>query len=256
MRFLRDYITEFEGDPSGSRKQLAKLLQNLKATYDLHLSGRPIEAFEKLVEFYNWLGDAGNKRRFDINQNLARNLPGALMQDYLVHLALAACEHYPRLDVFSEVRVRFGHYPLWLAGEVEFKSPSEQSDIAIGYVVVGDDPRIPEEPWPRHPYFRLASDESVWPLVTINSKIRVSQSEFFDWLGREQLMTKGNPHCLSIQVALRKEMDSSIIEASQAADKFFLLGHGGERSVVPDKHALDRLIRSLDSHLAARMTHS
>jgi hypothetical protein len=69
--------------------------------------------------------------------------------------------------------------------------------------------------------------------VTVNTKIRVSQSEFFDWHGREQLMTKGNPHCLSIQVVLRREMDLAIVEAAQAGGKFFLLGEGGERNVVP-----------------------
>jgi len=90
-------------------------------------------------------------------------------------------------------------------------------------------------------------------IVTINSKIRVSQSEFFDWLGREQLMTKGNPHCLSVQVALRKEMDFSIVEAAQSIDKFFLIGEGGERNVVPNRDELNRFINVFREHVERRM---
>jgi hypothetical protein len=67
------------------------------------------------------------------------------------------------------------------------------------------------------------------------------------------LMTKGNPHCLSIQVALRKEMDYSIVEAAQASEKFFLLGSGSETNVVPDQSELDRLIHVVGEHMARRM---
>lgn len=83
------------------------------------------------------------------------------------------------------------------------------------------------------------------PLSTINSKIRISQSEFFDWLGRGQLMNRGNPHCLSVQIALRKEMDLTIVEASQASTKFFLFGDGGERSVILIEQNLSDLYKSL-----------
>lgn len=107
--------------------------------------------------------------------------------------------------------------------------------------------------WPPPVLTSIRPNCSVVPLITINSKIRVSQSEFFDWQGREELMTKGNPHCLSLQVAMRKEMDASIIEAAQAGDKFFLLGNGGERNVVPDQRELDRLIHVIREHLNRRM---
>lgn len=90
-------------------------------------------------------------------------------------------------------------------------------------------------------------------MITVNSKIRVSQSEFFDWLGRSQLMSKGNPHCLSIQVALRKEMDLNIVEVAQARTRFFLLGAGTEYNVVPSQTELDRLIETVSEHLEARM---
>jgi hypothetical protein len=93
------------------------------------------------------------------------------------------------------------------------------------------------------------------PLVTVNSKIRVSQSDFFDWLGREELMTKGNPHWLSVQVALRKEMDMSIVEAAQAGDEFFLLGTGGETTVIPNHLELERFRQKVNGHLEERMGH-
>jgi len=89
--------------------------------------------------------------------------------------------------------------------------------------------------------------------VTVNSKIRISQGEFFDWQGREQLMTKGNPHCLSVQAALRKEMDLDIVDAAQAVNKFFLLGEGGETSVTPNLDELDRLVDQISEHLTERM---
>jgi len=81
----------------------------------------------------------------------------------------------------------------------------------------------------------------------------VSQSEFFDWHGREQLMTKGNPNCFSAQVVLRKEMDMNIVEAAQAGEKFFLLGSGDERNVKPNVLELDRFNMAFMEHLSNKM---
>jgi hypothetical protein len=254
MLFLHDYIAQFRTAPPGPRRELAELLTQTKSAYDIFVEhGDPITAFEVFVERYNWLGI--NKAAYNISQNESRNLVGALMQDYLLHLVIKLCEPYPTLDVFTEVPVSFGRYPLWSAGQVQFSSPSEHSDLAVGCIIDAAGTIVPgAEPWPRQPYYRLPQGRSLFPLVTVNSKIRVSQSEFFDWLGREQLMTKGNPHCLSVQVALRKEMDMSIVQAAQAGDKFFLLGTGGERNVVPNRSELERFCHSVAEHLQERMT--
>ena len=252
MLFLHDYIAQFAKEKSAPRRELGQVLSRTKKTFDLFVGGNPPEAFEGLVDRYNWIGI--NKGAYGVSQNESRNLVGALMQDYLLHLALFLCEPYPTLDLFTEIRVSFGRYPLWSAGAVEFVNPSEHSDLAIGYLADAEGKALPGEgPWPRQPYYCLPVGRSVFPLVTMNSKIRVSQGEFFDWLGREQLMTKGNPHCLSIQVALRKEMDMDIVEAAQAGDKFFLLGEGGERDVVPNRPELGRLCKAVISHLTERM---
>jgi hypothetical protein len=210
--------------------------------------------FETFVSRYNWLGQKENKTRFGVTENLARNLPGAMMQDYLLNLAMVLTEPYPSLETFTEVRVAFGTYPIWRAGEIELVRPSERSDIAVGYRVRDGAVQKTAPVGKREPVYSLPPEESVAPIITINSKIRVSQSEFFDWHGREQLMTKGNPNCLSVQVVLRKEMDLSIVEAAQAGDKWFLLGAGGERNVVPDRSELNRLVHVISEHLADKMT--
>jgi hypothetical protein len=209
--------------------------------------------FNLVVDRYNWLGNSETKKTYDIGQNLARNLPGALLQDYLIHLMIRLCEPYPSLDVFSEVKVSFGRYALWKHGAVAYKTPSEKSDLAVGYLMENNEIKPPADPWPRQAYLKLAANQAVQPLITVNTKIRVSQSEFFDWLGREQLMTKGNPHCMSVQVALRKEMDYDIVEAAQATGKFFLLGSGGETTVTPDTDELLRFINTVGLHLTTRM---
>jgi hypothetical protein len=175
------------------------------------------------------------------------------MQDYLINLVIKLCESHPQLDVFTEVRVPFGTYPIWEGGEVSFKTPSERSDLAVGYLIEDEKIKISDETWPKQPFYKLRKNQTVLPLVTINSKIRISQSEFFDWLGRGQLMNRGNPHCLSVQVALRKEMDLTIVEASQASKKFFLLGDGGEGRVIPNRAELQRFIEVFTEHLKERM---
>jgi hypothetical protein len=252
MLFLHDYISQFENADLQPRRELGALLRQTKTAYDLFVEGDPVHAFEIFVERYNWLGL--NKATYGVKDNESRNLVGALMQDYLLHLVIKLCKPYPSLDVFTEVPVSFGRYPLWQAGEVRFSSPSERSDLAVGYILdLNGEPSPGLTPWPRQPYYRLPPGQSLFPLVTINSKIRVSQSEFFDWLGREQLMTKGNPHCLSVQIALRKEMDMSIVQAAQAGDKFFLLGEGGERNVVPNRSELLRFSHTVSEHLNERM---
>lgn len=221
MKFLYQYINDFRAGASEAQKQLANLLEETQSAYNIFANANPIEGLEVFVERYNWLGDNNNKQMFDFSQNLSRNLTATLMQDYLVNLVIKLCESYPQLDVFTEVRVPFGTYPIWERGEVSFKTPSERSDIAIGYLLEQGKIKLSDEPWPKQPFCRLGKNQSVLPLFTINSKIRISQSEFFDWLGRGQLMNRGNPHCLSVQIALRKEMDFTIVEASQASRKFF-----------------------------------
>jgi len=254
MLFLHEYIKEWRGSGTRAKIDLANHLDKIRRDYDVHAKRDPRKSLTVFVKEYNWLGLSETKRRFNIDSNLARNLPGALMQDYLLHLSIAITKDFPKLEVFTEVRVPFGLYPLWNAGKVVMARPAEKSDTAVGYLVEKGEVKLSNEKWPRQPFYHLNPNQSVIPLVTINSKIRISQSEFFDWQGREQLMTKGNPHCLSIQVALRKEMDMDIVEAAQAGDKFFLLGAGGERNVIPNPRELERLEHVLHEHLVRRMS--
>jgi len=254
MKFLREYIDQFKTERATARRELGRKLEKTARAYDIFAGADPQRAFDIFVAKYNWLGDPPHKRQYRIDQNLARNLPGALMQDYLLHLVIKLCEDFPQLDVFTEVRVPFGRYPLWKAGRIDFKTPSEQSDLAVGYIVEDEEVKLSPDPWPRQPFYRIERNQSVRPLVTVNTKIRISQSEFFDWQGREQLMVKGNPHCLSVQVALRKEMDFDIVEAAQASGKFFMLGEGGETNVRPVHSELARLVQVFKNHLQARMT--
>ena len=252
MLFLHDYIARFRGEGSVERSQLADLLQATKSRYDIFAGGNPQTAFNVFVDRYNWLGNTANKETYHLERNLARNLPGALMQDYLLHLVMQLCEPYPQLDVFTEVRIPFGIYPIWKAGQVTFQKPAEQSDLCVGYLIEDNQEQI-NRIWPKPPFYIVGRNQTVWPLITINAKIRVSQSEFFDFLGREQLMTRGNPHCLSIEVALRKEMDMDIVHAAQMSEKFFLLGGGTERNVIPDTTELQRLTTAITTHLDKRM---
>jgi hypothetical protein len=136
MLFLHDYIAQFLNQ-TGQRHELAGLLQQTKSAYDIFVEGGdPVMAFEIFVERYNWLGI--NKPAYSISQNESRNLVGALMQDYLLHLVIKLCEPYPTLDIFTEVPVSFGRYPLWHSGMVEFSNPSERSDLAVGYLIDAD----------------------------------------------------------------------------------------------------------------------
>ncbi len=254
MKFFDQYIQEFLADPG--QHQLGTELQQTKLAFDVMAGGDPVTAFVPFVERYNWLGRPATKQAYNISQNLARNLPGAMMQDWLIHLLTSLLAPYPQLQIFTEVRVRFGYYPLWEHGAVAIHSPSERSDLCVGYLVDANDIDIihpPADPWPRHAITQLPPNTAVLPLITINSKVRVSQGEFFDWQGRETLMTKGNPHCLSIQVALRREMDEDIVEAAQAFEKWFLIGNGPETNVVPNADELHRLIRVVQTHLGERM---
>jgi hypothetical protein len=252
VKFLHEYINEFRASGEPNRLELAEILEKFRNKYHVLHDGKPRECFEKFVQQCNWLGDPNNKTRYAITQNLARHLFGALMQDFSLHLVMQVCSSYPKLDVFTEVRVPFGRYPLWEGGEITIEIPAEKSDLAIGYLIEEKKPKF-NPVWPKEPFYRLEKNQTIYPLVMINSRIKVSQSEFFEWLGRDQLMTKGNPHCLSVQVALRKEMDMSIVEAAQCKDKFFLLGEGGKRSIVPKGRELNRFIHVLTEHLENRM---
>jgi hypothetical protein len=253
MQTFEQYIAGFL-EAGSTRQELGAILEERRQLWDVHLGADPQSAFEEFTNLYNWLGRPDTKQDHDISQNLARNLPGAMMQDFLGHLVLQQLEPYPSLEMFTEVRVPFGRYPIWAAGQVAYESPSQLVDIAVGYQYE-DDELVPcQEPWPRPVVFQLSRSRIVLPLVVINSKIRVSQSEFFDFLGREELLTKGNPSCLSVQVALRSEMDLNIVKAAQGLEKFFLLGRGGERNVVPDPNEVEKLVDKLDEHLSEYMT--
>jgi hypothetical protein len=193
------------------------------------------------------------KEAFGLNQNMARNLTGALMQDYLIHLVIQRLEPYPELDIFTEVRVPYGTYPLWSAGVIAPTTPMQVVDLAVGYIAQDNNIITRTNPWPQQVISKLQRGQVVFPLLVINSKIRVSQGEFFDWRGREDLLTKGNPDCLSLQVALRSEIDLHIIRASQSTGQFFLLGTGGEAAVVGNSAEIDRLLDTIDKHLSGHM---
>lgn len=253
MRLLGEYIDRFLADADPDQKKMGRMLRRSQQRWDAVKGKDPRQAFGELVKRYNWLGQPETKARYGISQNLARNLPGALMQDYLIHLCIHRLEAYPKLEVFTEVRVPFGQYPVWTAGEIKLKSPGQIVDVAVGYRFLDDLWVEPLDPWPRPAVSKLDTGEVVYPLIAINSKIRVSQSEFFDWVGREELLTKGNPSCLSLQVALRSEMDLSIPELAQLSEQFYLLGKGGERAVVGKREEISALVEVIDRHLEERM---
>jgi hypothetical protein len=253
MQLLSQYIQGFLAEPNQSRNELGQRLLDTQAGWDVIAGQNPVDALDGFVDRYNWLGTPANKATYNITQNLARNLPGAMMQDFLIHLVLHTLVGKPPIDVFTEVRVGFGSYPLWDNAVVTVASPAQVADVAVGYKFVNGVSAPPVDPNPRAAISVLLPGESVVPLIVINSKIRVSQSEFFDWLGRDQLLAKGYPSCLSLQAALRAEMDLKIVEAAQASDKFFLLGHGGEANVVPDPEALARLVQIVEGHLTKHL---
>lgn len=254
MRLLDEYIAEFAADPAEPKQQLAAVLSKTQRSWDAISGKNPVAAFPKFVERYNWLGQHETKSKYDIAQNLARNLPGALMQDFLIHVCIGCLQPYPELEIFTEVKIPFGSYPVWSKGQVVKTSPGQLIDVAVGYRFLDDVRVAPSSPWPRKAVRKTEPGEVVYPVIALNSKIRVSQSEFFDWVGREELLTKGNPSCLSLQVALRSEMDLSIVELAQLSDQFCLLGKGGERAVVGDVDELESLIEIVDKHLEERMT--
>jgi hypothetical protein len=253
MQILEAYIARFLGSNDPNQQALGAALEQTRQTFDV-LTGRdPITAFQNFVDMYNWLGDPVNKSTYGIVDNVARNLTGALMQDYLIHLMTQLLRPYPQLDTFTEVRVPFGTYPLWEGGNINYETPSQVVDLAVGYSLANGQRTVPQAPWPRPVISRLQPGTLVMPLVVINSKIRIDQGAFFDWIGRDQLLAKGNPTCLSLQVALRSEMDLKIVEATQASERFFLLGRGGERNVVGDRVEIDRLVKVVAEHLAKHM---
>jgi hypothetical protein len=253
VRLLSEYVEGFLADGDSDQQKLGRTLRTSQRKWDAIRGKDPLTAFSEVVTRYNWLGQPKTKLKYKVSQNLARNLPGALLQDYLIHVCISRLEAYPELEVFTEVRVPFGAYPVWEAGEVLRKSPSQVVDVVVGYRFVDGHRVAPVGPWPRPAISKLEKGEVVCPLIAINSKIRVSQSEFFDWVGREELLTKGNPSCLSLQVALRSEMDLSIPELAQLSEQFILLGKGGERAVVGDEHEVVELIEVIDRHLEERM---
>jgi hypothetical protein len=254
MRLLVEYVDTFLEDPDVEQQRLGRTLRTTQRKWDTILGRNPLDAFDALVNRYNWLGQPETKSRYRVSQNLARNLPGALMQDYLIHLCICRLAPYPELEIFTEVKVPFGSYPVWKQGQVVRQSPSQVVDVAVGCRFSGNERVEPAGSWPRPAISKLPKGQVVCPLISINSKIRVSQSEFFDWVGREELLTKGNPSCLSLQVALRSEMDLSIPELAQLSEQFYLLGKGGERAVVGNASEVEELVEVIDRHLEERMT--
>src|SRR5258708_13829317 len=171
-----------------------------------------------------------------------------MFQDFLIQVVISCLQPYPSLEVFTEVRVPFGRYPIWEAGVINHRVPSQLVDLAVGYRLVDGQPRPCTDPWPHTVCSHLEQNESVVPLVVVNSKVRVSQSEFFDFMGREELLTKGNPTCMSVEVALRAEMDLIIVPASQANDKFFCLGVAVARTVRPRPAEFNPSVECLSTH--------
>ena len=86
MIFLQKFIDQFQAEGSKEKAELGTQLAITKAAYDVHNGGDPVAAFPAFADRYNWLGDRPNKARYGITENLARNLPGAMFQDYLLHL--------------------------------------------------------------------------------------------------------------------------------------------------------------------------
>jgi hypothetical protein len=79
MIFLDQYISKFFSDPDPVIQDLGEHLAHTKQAYSIFNGGNPITAFQSFVDQYNWLGDQENKKKHKISENLARNLPGALM---------------------------------------------------------------------------------------------------------------------------------------------------------------------------------
>lgn len=138
MIFFFKYIEQFLATGTPEKIELSERLSALRSAYDVFNGGNPEAAFTALIDTYNWMGQPATKARHGITENLARNLPGAMFQDYLLHLAVKLCAPYPTLETFTEVRVIFGKYPLWSTGEVAWKTPAEYSDLAIGYIMDGE----------------------------------------------------------------------------------------------------------------------
>lgn len=248
-RGIVDQINFLRGQ--GHAKAAADLLQGIYTKYSVFSGQIPSHRLAEMIGFYNDL--SLNKQRLRVTGNNLRNTVGVLFEDYLTSIVLECTQDYPALDTFNQVKTPFGYYALWEKGVLSNKQPSELSDIVSGYLLT--DGKVTPVPgsWPKHIITKLEKNQSVMPLLLVSSKVRVSQPEFFDWLGRAQLMAKGHPHCLTIQVALRKEMDFSIVEVAQATEHWFLLGDGREGQVVPNQNGLDRLLKHIKDHFAARM---
>ncbi|HEY9301045.1 MAG TPA: hypothetical protein VIQ31_32710, partial [Phormidium sp.] len=108
MKFFYQYIDDFRSSNSEHQKQLADIFEETQSVYDIFRGANPIDGLGTFIARYNWLGNRENKQKFDISQNLSRNLTAVLMQDYLINLVIKLCEIHPQLDVFTEVRIPFG----------------------------------------------------------------------------------------------------------------------------------------------------
>lgn len=94
MIFFHKYIDQFLNDPAPEIVELGNILAETKASFDVFQGGDPTAALDALVERYNWLGQKENKSTYNISQNLARNLPGSMMQDYLLHLMIMVIQPF------------------------------------------------------------------------------------------------------------------------------------------------------------------
>jgi hypothetical protein len=176
------------------------------------------------------------------------------MQDFLGQLLLRAVQPFRNLEVFMEAPVAFGLYPTWSGGVISYHAPSHRPDLTVGYRHDSRTmtPIIPPGARSNAPE-KLGLGQIVVPLVLISSKIRISQPEFFDWLGREELVSKGNPHCLSLQVGLRAQLDEVVIDATQSRDHLYLLGAGSRGLVTGNGPALQALYSRIETHIARHM---
>ncbi len=108
MQQLETYVEQFRQQ---GNLGLARRLHQARRAWDVHNGGDARASFALFVAAYNWLGAPANKAKYGITGNLSRNLTGALMQDYLIHLVIQRLQPYPMLDICTEALFHSGHIP-------------------------------------------------------------------------------------------------------------------------------------------------
>ena len=248
----KSYAEQVQILRNGGLTEAAEKLSNFQTAYSVFHGQTPSTRLVEFIDFYNFL--SVEKERLGVTGNNLRNTVGVLFEDYLTNVMIECCRGYDRLDVFNQVKTQFGRYILWERGQLREVRPSELSDIVVGYCLTNSAITPTVGTWPKPIVRRLEVTQEVMPLLLVSSKVRVSQPEFFDWLGRAQLMAKGHPHCLTIQIALRKEMDLNVIEVAQSTDHWFQIGDGHEGQVRPIQDGMERLLQHILEHFRNRLT--